>query len=126
MIKKYITNPDKIKAIRTDADSREITMTKGHDENWIVYVSDNTMLTKLKRLMSSAPEGFVKCWAADKNPEGYPSGYFFELHPKCISFRSGKSKKSKELTPEEKAKKRAAFVERTQKARANKRGNLNF
>ena len=120
--KKYITNVDEITSIRCDADSREITLNKGFGENWSVYVSDNTMLTKLKRLMKTAPEGYVKCWASGKTPDGFASGYFFELNPKCVTFRSGKKKERNiKLTEEQKAERKAKFVERTRKAREAKK-----
>lgn len=120
--RKYIANVDEITSVKCDADSKEITLNKSIGENWSVYVSDNTMLTKLKRLMKTAPEGYVKCWSAGKTVDGFVSGYFFELNPKCIAFRSGKKKERNiKLTEEQKAERKAKFIERTRKAREEKK-----
>ena len=103
----YITDVNKIESIRCDAESREISLIKGYGENWSVYVSDNTMLTKLKRLMMRAPEGSVKCWVAGKNSNGQPTGYFFELAPKCVAFTLGTKTRNIELTAAQKAERKA-------------------
>lgn len=123
MEKNYITNINEIKSIRCDADSKEISLTKSPGECWKVYVSDNTMLTKLKNLMKRAPEGSVRCWSAGATPDGFASGYFFELDPKCVAFRVGANRKKRklELTDEQKAERRAKFIERTRKAREEKK-----
>lgn len=118
--RKYITDVEKIKSIRCDADSKEIHLNKSPNGNWSVYVSDNAMLTKLKRLMKRAPEDYVKCWSAGTTPEGFPCGYFFELNEKCVAFRSGNNAK-RHLTEEQKADRRARFIERTKKAREEKK-----
>lgn len=123
MERNYITDVNKITSIRCDADSKEINLNKAPGQNWSVYVSDNTMLTKLKRLMKTAPEGYVKCWPAGKTSDGFASGYFFELNEKCISFKSGnrKPREKKVLTEEQKAERKAKFIERTRKAREEKK-----
>lgn len=119
--KKFITEIDEIKSIRIDSDSREINLNKCPGEPWHVYVSDNTMLTKLKKLMKRAPEGSVKCWVAGTNTAGIPTGYFFELDAKCIAFRAPKSKSKKIISDAEREAKRKAFVERTKRSRLEKK-----
>ena len=124
MIRKEIFDVNMIESIFTDSDSREITMNKVHGENWSVFVSDNVMLTKLKRLMKSCESGYVRCFEGSRNMNGKITGYFFEINEKCVNFKSGKKKMSSIymlLSEEEKAAKRKAFIERTRKAREAKK-----
>ena len=128
---KEIFDIDMIESIFTDSDSREITMNKLHGENWSIFVSDNTMLTKLKKLMKNSEDGYVRCFEGSRNLDGKITGYFFEVNEKCIGFKTGKKKvkvNRKPKSEEEKIAKREAFIERTRKAREAKKlalGNKN-
>lgn len=118
----YITDPDKLeRVVAKNLEEQEISICKCRDESmYSVFISDNKMLTKFKRLMNTAPDDYIKCWEGSRNSRGELTGYFFEINPRCISFRAGKSK-SRNLTAEQKAQKRATFIESTRKARENKK-----
>ena len=66
-----------------------------------VYTSDNTMLTKMKKLMAKSPDCKLKniTWSKD----GEPTGYFFEVPVRFV-----KVLKPKEVSEEQ----RAALSER--------------
>ena len=118
----YITDTNKIeRVVSTSIEEQEIVISKSRDINYYsVFISDNTMLTKFKRLMNSAPDGYVKCWEGSRNSEGQMTGYFFEINPRCIAFRAGR-KRTRTLTEEQKAAYKTRFVERTRKAREAKK-----
>lgn len=66
-----------------------------------IYTSDNTMLTKMKKLMAKSPDCKLKniTWGKD----GEPTGYFFEVPVRFV-----KVLKPKEVSEEQ----RAALSER--------------
>ena len=119
---KYLT-VDEIVAVHSSIEEeREITLVKTDaDKVWNVYVSDNKMLTKLKRVMKAAPEGSIKCRLAGKDANGFPTGYFFELPVDCVHFRAGKKKRKKPLTEEQ----RKAIGQRFRAGKAKKLANSN-
>lgn len=101
--RKYLS-VDEIESIRgsCSADEREICLTKSdNDLVWSVFVSDNKMLTKLKKIMKSEKATNIKCWESGRDSDGYVMGYFFELPVDCIHFRAGKGTRKKSLTEEE-------------------------
>ena len=67
----------------------------------VVWTSDNTMLTKMKKLMAKSPDCKLKniTWSKD----GEPTGYFFEVPVRFV-----KVLKPKEVSEEQ----RAALSER--------------
>ena len=122
--RKEIFDINLIESIKVDPESSELTMNKVHGENWSVFVSDNSMLTKLKRLMKGCEPGYVRCFEGSRDCDGRVTGYFFEINERCIGFKSGKKKAKVNRKPpseEEKAAKREAFIERTRKAREAKK-----
>lgn len=75
-----------------------------------ISVTDNTTLTKLRKLVAKDPDHY-KCYAASYDPAtGAANSYIFEIPKKCISFRTVPPKK--ELTDEQ----RKAYVERMHQA----------
>ena len=120
----YITNINSFETIySTSFEEQEITISKTRDQSmYTIFVSDNTMLTKLKRIMATAPDGYVKCWEGSRASNGKITGYFFELNARCLSFRAGaKRNRNLALTEEQKAERKARFIENTRKARENKK-----
>ena len=76
-----------------------------------IYTSDNTMLTKLKKLIKE-DSGVWKCWCAGLNGDNNPTGYFFEGPKSMLTIRS----KKRELSEEQKE----SVRERFRQARENK------
>lgn len=77
-----------------------------------VYTSDNTMLTKMKKLMAKSPDCKLKniTWSKD----GEPTGYFFEVPVRFV-----KVIKPKEASEEQ----RAALSERLKAMRETAKDN---
>ena len=77
-----------------------------------VYTSDNTMLTKMKKLMAKSPDCKLKniTWGKD----GEPTGYFFEVPVRFV-----KVLKPKEVSEEQ----RAALSERLKAMRGTEQDN---
>ena len=77
-----------------------------------VYTSDNTMLTKMKKLMAKSPDCKLKniTWSKD----GEPTGYFFEVPVRFV-----KVSKPKEVSEEQ----RAALSERLKAMRETAQDN---
>lgn len=94
-----------------DIYEQETTIVFSRKENKAsVYCSDNTMLTKIQKLLNT-PDSEWELKGMDEDKEGNPTGYFFECPKNLISLRA-KKKVGKEYTDEE----RAAFAERMQRA----------
>ena len=101
MEKKYLTADEIINIHSACAEEREISLVKtAVDDCWSVYVSDNSMLTKIKRAMKQPGGERIKCWEAGRS-EGYPTGYFFEMPAECISIRARKKTRKNPLTDEQ-------------------------
>lgn len=120
--KQYVTNLSNLQTIFCPClDEQEITVTGVRPESHIhIFVSDNVMLTKIKRaaFFSIEEGGDIrkdwKCWEGSKDPQGNITGYFFEAPKNLLSFRSSVS--TQNLTDEQKAK----IVERFKKGKASK------
>ena len=113
---KYLTF-DQIEGTHCTTDEvKEISIVKTAMDNvWSVYVSDNKMLTKLKRVMKQPGGERIKCWEAGRC-DGYPTGYFFELPVECLAFKARKKTRKRELTEEQ----RKAIGQRFKEGRAQK------
>ena len=94
---KYLTI-EELKTIDCPGEEQETTIVfTRNDTHMQIYTSDNTMLTKLKRLVKE-DGGLWKCWCAGLNSGGNPTGYFFEGPKNMLTLRG----KKRELTEEQK------------------------
>lgn len=80
MQRKFISEytADDLGIMDVGADEQETTISwYRRDTVASVYTSDNTMLTKMKKLMAKSPDCKLKdiTWSKD----GEPTGYFFEV-----------------------------------------------
>lgn len=98
---------DELEAVDASGDEQEVTITAYRsDERMNLWVSDNTMLTKVKRCMRANPEE----WRLEQiawNKEGTVAGYEFSFPKKYLSFRTKTT--TYELTDEQKAERAARF-----------------
>jgi hypothetical protein len=109
---KYIKNSKNLKPIFTGCvEERETTITLGaYSSDMTIYTADNTMLTKLKKVLDANPDT-VKCWEAGRDSNGNATGYFFELDKRHLSIRQTVGR---EMTADQKA----AFGERIKQLHA--------
>lgn len=98
---------DELEAVDASIDEQEVTITAYRsDERMNLWVSDNTMLTKVKRCMRANPEE----WRLEQiawNKEGTVAGYEFSFPKKYLSFRTKTT--TYELTDEQRAERAARF-----------------
>lgn len=100
-------NIEDIIAVRCDTEEQETTITYSRKESQVhIYTSDNTVLTKLKKLM--AKDDNIKCVEVTYNQNHEPTGYFFTGTKKNVGFKTTRNKKI--LTPEEKKIIRQRFI----------------
>ena len=101
MEKNYLTADEILGIHSTCVDEREVSLVKtAVDDVWSVYVSDNSMLTKIKRAMKQPGGERIKCWEAGR-VDRFPTGYFFEMPAECISIRARKKTRKNPLTDEQ-------------------------
>lgn len=82
--------PDDLKSISCSMDEQETTFTAYRsDTSWNLWVSDNVMLTKIKKLWGKAPED-CKLVRIERNRDGGIAGYEFEISKKCVGLRAPK------------------------------------
>ena len=101
---------DDLGIVDVGADEQETTISwYRRDAVASVYTSDNTMLTKMKKLMAKSSDCKLKniTWSKD----GEPTGYFFEVPVRFV-----KVLKPKEVSEEQ----RAALSERLKAMRETK------
>lgn len=86
---KQLLKSNQIEAIYTTCtEERETTFTVlSNDQKMDIYTSDNTMLTKLKRVLENNPNT-VECWEAGRNEDNKVTGYFFRMDKKHLSIRN--------------------------------------
>lgn len=112
-----IEKPEDLTRCWTDVDEQEININLGkRDTKLSIYVSDNTWITKIKKLWERNLTGW-ECYAT-KNRDGKITGYFFETSRKALGLRTGKGKKvdfSEEII--EKRKKHAQHLQELRKAK---------
>ena len=98
-----IKTPEELTSCKVSPEEQECTISINRTESKVtIYCSDNVSLTKIRRKWESNPSGYT-CYAV-KNNKGDVTGYFFETDKNNISFRSGKVRRKKPLTPEHKNK----------------------
>lgn len=101
-------SPDELESVVCGVEEQETSITRYRgDDTWDVWTSDNTVLTKMKKLMAASPEE-CKLLQVAWNKDGTPAGYEFSLPKKCVKF-SAPRKMSEEQ--------RAALAERFAKAK---------
>ena len=119
----YIT-ADKIESVTCDRHNQETAINWLRDDDIMeICSSDNTFITKMKRIMERDPNNY-KCFYYEGNRDkqtGKLGNYFFEAPKSLLSFRSGDKKKrdKRELTEDE----RNAIRERFRKAREDKKND---
>lgn len=88
MEKKYIT-AEEIESVKCQKDEQETALSWYRDDEYVrMSVTDNTMLTRMKKLVSKYPKDF-KCYVNCYDPDtGKPASYFFEFPVNCIGFRA--------------------------------------
>lgn len=109
MVKKAITEylPDELDPVDCSTEEQEVTITAYRsDDRMSLWVSDNTMLTKVKRCMRANPEEW-KLERVEWHKEGTVAGYEFSFPKKYLSFRTKTT--TYELTDEQRAERAARF-----------------
>lgn len=120
-----IEKPENLTRCWVDVDEQEININLGkQDTKLSIYVSDNTWITKIKKLWERNLTGW-ECYAV-KNRDGKITGYFFETSRKALGLRTGKGKKvdfSEETI--ERRKKHAQHLQELRKAKRAAQNNNN-
>lgn len=75
-----------IKGVSSEEQETTVQMSKVEDVAY-VWTNENTMVTKIKKLMGRAPDQW-KLVKISTNAAGEPVGYFFECPKKLVSFRA--------------------------------------
>lgn len=102
--RKYLT-VDEMIAVKCNLEEQETSISMmRNDSKVLIFTSDNTFITKLKRVMIKCPDNF-KCYVSGYDRNGNPVGYFIEGPKKILSIRAGKNKKP--LSQEERAERAA-------------------
>lgn len=109
MVKKAITEylPDELDPVDASTDEQEVTITAYRgDERMSLWVTDNTILTKVKRCMRANPEE----WKLERvvwHKGGTVAGYEFSFPKKFLSLKTKTT--TYELTDEQRAERAARF-----------------
>lgn len=118
-----IEKPEDLVSCCVDTDEQEISIALGRqDKKLSIYVSDNTWITKIRKLWEQNLTGWECC--ATKDRDGKITGYFFETSRKAFALRTGKGKKvdfSEEAI--EKRKKHAQHLQELRKAKRAAKNN---
>ena len=77
-----------IKGVSLEEQETTVQMSKVEDVAY-VWTNENTMVTKIKKLMERAPDQW-KLIKISTNAAGEAVGYFFECPKKLVSFRVGR------------------------------------
>lgn len=110
MTKREYLTVDEMIAVRCSPEAQETTISMMRNENRVlIFTSDNTFITKLKRVMTKCPDNF-KCSVSGYDRNNNPVGYFIEAPKKVLSIRTGSNKKC--ATSEQRAE-RAARMRKT-------------
>lgn len=100
--------------LTSDEIETTITMIGNGADGFRVYTTNNSMLTKIGKLLD-APDTAWKLEKIERYSDGVPSGYFFTCSAKsCLQFKAKKI--SRELSEEEKE----ALTQRFAASRAEK------
>jgi hypothetical protein len=77
-----------LETLKTDVEEQETTISFYRNSNEAcIYTSDNTTLTKLKKVVNKDPENY-SVFIASINSSHKPSGYLFKCPKKYIKFGS--------------------------------------
>lgn len=108
----YIKEVVNIQPVRVSCEDQETLIVIKRDATKITLsISDNKMLTRIKRLMSKAPD-LIDCRVYSRNKEGQPVEYEVDMPIKCLSFRVPRQKRV--LTDDQ----RKAYAERMRRVQA--------
>ena len=110
MIKKPAAEytPDELESVVCGVEEQETSITRYRGDNaWDIWTSDNTVLTKMKKLMAASPEE-CKLVQVAWNKDGTAAGYAVSLAKECVKFSV-----PREMSEEQ----RAALAERFAKAK---------
>lgn len=84
---KQLTLPDAF--VGTSIDEQETTVTLARADDYVtIYTSDNTMLTRLKKLMADPEDGYVLI-DVQYSPAHNPVSVTVRAPARCLSLRSG-------------------------------------
>lgn len=98
---------DELESVDASSDEQEVTIAAYRsDERMSLWVTDNTMLTKVKKCMRVNPEEW-KLERVEWHKEGTVAGYEFSFPKKYLSFRTKTT--TYELTDEQRAERAARF-----------------
>ena len=108
-IKDYMDHIDELKIVDMPSDQQETAIGWCRpDERAVVCVTDNTTLTRIKKLLSGGDWTLDKVYSAMRDDDPYAvSSLWFSCPVECISFR--KNKTTRELTEEQRDEVRERF-----------------
>ena len=103
-----IVSVSEIQTCKVPVEEQEYTISKGRkDRNLEIFASDNTFITKLKRVIVKNPDAW-KCKEI-RDSEKEVVGYFFEAPKSVLSIRRGVSKSGGDISEERKQKLKEAL-----------------
>lgn len=105
-----------LKGVSSEEQETTVQISRTEDVAY-VWTSDNTMVTKIRKLMGRAPDQW-KLVKISTNAAGEPAGYFFECPKKCVRLVIPRPKL--EISDEERERRATVLKERFAKAKANK------
>lgn len=93
---------NEIKSVKVSKEFQEVGIEYLRDEDIATMsVTDNTMVTKIKRLCSEAPDAY-KCYVGSYNPDtGEPDSYIVKFPKNLLSFRKPSNRPKRQLTEEQ-------------------------
>lgn len=97
-MEKIFVKYEQIESIHCPTEFQETTIEFLRNENVMhIFTSDNTSLTKFKKLIQKNPDEWV-CWEGSRDENGFITGYFLEGPKKYLTLRV----KTKEISDENK------------------------
>lgn len=111
---------DKISAVKVSKEFQEVGIEYLRDEDIATMsVTDNMMVTKIKRLCKDAPDAY-KCYVGSYNPDtGEPDSYIVKFPKNLLSFRKPSNRPKRQFT-EEQRKAAGKRLRKMHEARRNK------
>ena len=114
---KYIDNIDDITAVHVNIhDAETVINFSRNDDVCNLYTTDNTIITKMKRVMRKNSE--YKCYVNSVDTDHNPTSYCFEFPKKRLSFRT--PIKRNKMTEEQRKEARERFRSYWKKKNENK------
>lgn len=87
--RKFVNSLEEITPVRCDMDEAETTIGWMRGDKQIhIFTSDNTTLTKIKRVIAKNPSEW-RCYEAGRDKDGYALGWNFIAPKKAVRFTSG-------------------------------------